>query len=265
MDIRRGVAAGVPYAAIGSGPPVLVSAGLWPTTGVGSEAMVSGAIGPLKTLAGERTLVVVNRRGGMPADLGMRGIAAEYAALIREEFGGRADVLGTSTGGSIVQQLAVDHPNAVRRLVLISTACRLGPETKHYQAQTGRLLRRGRTRAAMGVAIMEFMPRGLGPLGRATGWITARRLVPDDDAAADLATTLEAEDRFDLARLAPPVSVPTLVVGGGKDKFYDRALFEETAALIPGARLLIVAGKGHIAVTNSAAAQTAIADFLRGE
>ncbi|MFT3715721.1 MAG: alpha/beta hydrolase [Gordonia sp. (in: high G+C Gram-positive bacteria)] len=262
MRMSRGVAAGVPYAAVGTGPPVLVSSGLWPTTGVDSDAMVTGAIAPLKKVAAQRTLVVVNRRPGMPSGLGMRGIAAEYADAVRAEFGGRVDVLGCSTGGSIAQQLAVDHPDVIGRLILVSTACRLGAETKHNQALTGRLLRENRKRDAMAIAAMEFMPPGLGPLGRAAGWVSANHVVPDDAEAADLATTLEAEDAFDLAALSPPISAPTLIVGGDRDKFYPRTLFEETAALIPDSTLLMVPGKGHIGVTSSARAQTAVADFL---
>ena len=51
-------------------------------------------------------------------------MAADYAAMIREEFGGPMDVIGVSTGGSIVQHLAADHPDVVRRLVIHSSAHR---------------------------------------------------------------------------------------------------------------------------------------------
>jgi pimeloyl-ACP methyl ester carboxylesterase len=46
-----------------------------------------------------------------------------------------------------------------------------------------------------------------------------------------------------------PVRASTLIVAGGRDRFYERSLFEETAALIPGSRLRISPTRGHITVT----------------
>lgn len=58
-----------------------------------------------------------------------------------------------------------------------------------------------------------------------------------------MATTIEAEDEFDLARLAT-VRAPTLLAGGGRDRFYDHDLFAQTARLIPGCVLEIHPGVG---------------------
>lgn len=52
--------------------------------------------------------------------------------------------------------------------------------------------------------------------------------VPDNPT--DLLITLEAVDAFDVAADLPQVTAPTLVIGGAKDAFYSRELFEGTAA-----------------------------------
>jgi len=59
------------------------------------------------------------------------------------------------------------------------------------------------------------------------------RWFPADDLC-DMATTIEAEDGFELAD-CPTIASPTLLIAGGRDRFYDLAIREETAALIPGA------------------------------
>ena len=57
--------------------------------------------------------------------------------------------------------------------------------------------------------------------------------------------TIEAEDAFDVGGRLGEVSAPTLVVGGGRDRFYPPALFRETAGKIPNARLFIYENRAH--------------------
>ena len=53
-------------------------------------------------------------------------VANDYAAMLREWGDAPIDVLGVSTGGSVALQLALDHPDLVRHLVLLASGCRLG-------------------------------------------------------------------------------------------------------------------------------------------
>jgi len=261
VDIERGVLGVIPYAAVGSGPPLVVCAGLWPVTGVAGDGFVRGALGPVRGLAARRRLVVLNRRADLPAGLTMAELAAEYAdAVVGLE--GPVDVLGASTGGSIAQQLAADHPHAVRRLVLLSTGCRLGPLARNLQGRVGVELRAGRTRTAVGLAATGLAPAGLRAAARGLGWVLAPRVIPTDTAAADLAATIEAEDGFDLAACQDAIQVPTLIIGGGRDRFYDADLFRETAALIPRSQLQIFPRRGHLSVTTDRRAQAMIEGFV---
>ncbi len=76
-----------------------------------------------------------------------------------------------------------------------------------------------------------------------------------------MATTIEAEDGFDLAR-CPPVRAPTLILAGRDDRFYAPELFAETAALIPGADLRVFPGRGHITVMRDGTFRAELAAFL---
>lgn len=261
MEIEHGVAGRIPYAALGSGRSLVICAGLWPTTGVDSGALVRGAMAPVRRLIGQRRVIVVNRRAGLPDGMSMGELAAEYAEAIRTNFEGPVDVLGMSTGGSIAQQLAVDHPDAVRRLVLASTACRLGVTGRELQAEVAAKLRAGRTRSAAAVAARNLAPHGLRALAGGLGWAAGRRVIADDQVA-DLAVTLEAEDGFDLAACSQTIKARTLIVAGGRDRFYGGDLVGETAALIPGSQLLLFPRRGHMSVTSAPRAQAAIAGFL---
>jgi pimeloyl-ACP methyl ester carboxylesterase len=76
-----------------------------------------------------------------------------------------------------------------------------------------------------------------------------------------MATTIEAEEAFVLAAL-PAIVAPSVIVAGGRDRFYSRALFEETAALVPGAQLRLFQRHGHITVLSAPRALAAIHGFL---
>jgi len=80
----------------------------------------------------------------------------------------------------------------------------------------------------------------------ALAWLASPLLLAGGDDLADMATTIEAEDVFDLAACRSPIQAPTLILAGAEDRFYSRELFDETARLIPGSRLRVFEGRGHI-------------------
>jgi pimeloyl-ACP methyl ester carboxylesterase len=62
---------------------------------------------------------------------------------------------------------------------------------------------------------------------------------------SDMITTIMAEDSFDLGGRLGEITAPTLVVGGGRDRFYPPQLFTETASRIPNARLVLYENRAH--------------------
>ena len=99
---------GLPFNRIGHGPrPLVVVQGLL----FEHKPQPRFALGPYSFLGDRSTVFVVLRRPGMPPGYSMADMAADVATTIRQEFGGPVDVIGVSTGGSIVQHLAADHPD----------------------------------------------------------------------------------------------------------------------------------------------------------
>ena len=79
--------------------------------------------------------------GGSPTPLLPMSISmlAALAASLLDEFGlDTVDVLGFSHGGAVAQQLAVQSPGKVRRLVLASTSCGVGATPGGRGALRGR-------------------------------------------------------------------------------------------------------------------------------
>jgi pimeloyl-ACP methyl ester carboxylesterase len=259
MDIRESSLGTIPCLVAGSGPPLVQLAGLMP------EAGVSGSLrrtheSAMRPWVRDREVFYVNRRPGLRRGMTMAALAAEHAQALREAFGEPVDLLGASTGGSIAQQLAAEHGDVVHRLALVSTGCRLGPNGKLTQRQIAARVRAGATRQAVAVMAGALAPPALRLPAACIGWLLAPRLA-SESGWQDMATTIEAEDEFDLARL-PTVRAPTLLVGGGLDRFYDQELFEQTARLIPGCVLEMHPERGHITVLSDPRAVAQIRAFL---
>jgi pimeloyl-ACP methyl ester carboxylesterase len=105
------------YAVYGKGEPLLLLHG-----GLGQIEM----FGPnLATLAQRREVIGVDLQGHGRTDLGNRDMSlidmgADLGALLKKLGYGKVDVLGYSFGAGAAFQLAIQQPQAVRRLVLVS-------------------------------------------------------------------------------------------------------------------------------------------------
>lgn len=91
-------------------------------------------------------------------------------------------------------------------------------------------------------------------------WTAGASMTASDPT--DLLTIIAAEDVFDAGADLYRIAAPTLVVGGGRDRFYGPDLFRETARGIPRARLALYLRKSHVGTIAHAPAIHLIGEFL---
>jgi pimeloyl-ACP methyl ester carboxylesterase len=239
---------GLPYNCQGRGPrPLVVFQGL----ALENKPLPRLALGMYKFLEDDYTVYSVLRKRGMPRGYRLKDMAADYAAMIREEFGGPLDVIGISTGGSIVQHFAADHPDLVRRLVIHSSAYVLSDPARQLQRRLGELAQRRQWTRVWAMLMDAVLPRrGVKRLlSRPLIWLFAPLMAlsaPQDPT--DLIVTIEAENQDNFKDRLAQIAAPVLVVAGEQDLFYTPALVRETAAGIPNARLCLYPNMGHPAV-----------------
>jgi pimeloyl-ACP methyl ester carboxylesterase len=237
---------GLPVLRFGAGAPLLVLGGATPVhanpTGLARRAVLL-AYG---RLASRRRIWLVNRRAGLPAGVTVADLAADHAEALAAAFGVPVDVLGVSTGGSVALQLAADHPDAVRRLVVVGAAHRVGDLGRQVLARVADLHEQGDSRGAYREFARASTPSRFGQ--RLLGdlqWLTEPLVYGRHIDRADWVASLRAEAGFDIGPRLPEITVPTLVIGGDRDLAYPVALFQATAAGVRDGRLALYAGRGH--------------------
>ena len=181
-----------------------------------------------------------------------------------------AHVVGVSAGGALAQVLAIDHPDRVRSLVLISTSFVVGDERVELPGPSPELTRFWGTPAPDAadrdaavdhlVAYQRLLTGGRRPFDD----VFARNLARHDMERARSYPSVQNHELIDgavPARGVSAISVPTLVIHGTADPLFPVEHGEALTKAVPGARLLLLDDAGHgVEPADREAIAAAIAD-----
>lgn len=194
-----------------------------------------------------------------PGDWTLDDLAGDALALMDHLGIARAAVAGCSIGGMIAQRMATQAPGRVAGLFLSNTAMKVGT-AESWAARIAGVTETGLRGMAPQIMDRWFAP-GFRTTPEALAWETL--LMRGDDAG--YLATCRVLAAADLRDTSPAIACPVLMLGGSADGSTPEALVRDTAAAIPGARVEIIAGSGHIpAIDNPAETARLLDAFLRG-
>jgi pimeloyl-ACP methyl ester carboxylesterase len=239
-DIELGVERG------GSGPPLLLIMGMSGTSLHWGEPF-------MRELRRDFDVIAYDHRGvgdstRLEGAVTIAQLAQDASALLSALDVDAAHVLGISMGGMVAQELALAHPEQVLTLGLGCTYCG-GPQA----TLTDPALMAGLTAAIMS---------GDRALALRAGWEinVSPEFARDESAYAeylDIASRrrvaipvvmaqLQACGAHDTSDRLGDLAMPTLVVHGTEDQLLPVANGRMIASLVPGSRLEIFDGAGHL-------------------
>jgi len=248
------------YEIYGRGAPLLILHG-----GLGSIEMF-GQI--LPALAKGRQVIAVDLQGHGRTALRDRPISPsamgdDLAAVVTQVGQDTVDVLGYSLGGGVALRLAIQHPEVVRRLVLVSTPYAQDgfyPEMLPQQAQVGAAMAPMMRETPMYktyVAVAprpEDFPRLLDRMGE---WMRTSYDWSEDVKKLKGPVMLVYGDA-DMIRLDHAVKFYQLLGGGLKDAGWQREHMSPN-------RLAILPNVTHYEMFMSPALAPSVLPFLNGE
>ena len=215
-----------------------------------------------------RTVYMLSRPPGLAGARTTREMAGHYAtaldALATAEGVECVDLLGLSLGGFVVQHLAADRPDRVDRAILALAGTELS-NAGQTRLQRWRALARGERWGAIYRDAYGLVATGVRAKLLQAGSV-GYDLVASPTHPSDFAASVDASLAHDGRDALHDVPVPTLVVGGTDDPFFDERGFRDATRRLPNGRLALLDGVGHDAVIEHPAAfDGAIRRFLSGE
>lgn len=232
----------LPHEWRGQGPPLVLVPGLG-GKGTTWEPFLSSAATRFRTLAFDPP------GSGLAPPLDgpvtVRDLAVATLGLLDDVGVGRAAVMGRSMGGMIAQELALLAPDRVSALVLVATTPRADRHLTEVFELWARMAELGlptevRHRSSL---LWCLGARALEGTGRARAYLRAKST---SDRPTDYARQARACAAHDALERLPGLRIPTLVIGGEEDRLTPPPHARALAEAIPGARLRILEGVGHL-------------------
>jgi pimeloyl-ACP methyl ester carboxylesterase len=168
-------------------------------------------------------------------------MARDVVRLLRHLGVERAHLVGLSMGGMVAQQFALDYPYAVASLVLAATSCGTPPEFAAAAQEQLRFIETHSMPEIAAARITTAFTDGVNPLMR--GHLIETVALNDRDTYARAARAVFG---FSLRERVGEIAAPTLVVIGEGDRTFPMPLMEDVAQRIRGARMVRIAGAGHL-------------------
>jgi len=250
------------YELVGEGEPVLLIPGL------GTTCRLWDPVAP--ELAADFSLILadnrnVGRSAGRRRPRTLADFAADLVELLDELQLDRAHVMGISLGGVIAQRLAVDHPDRVDRLVLVSCADRFTPYLRQMTSLLAHSLRR---------FPREMFVRTIELLGTSPQFLDTHTELVERRVRAKCAAGIGARSLADQLRCLAHsefrpedyrITAPTLVIAGEHDVLIPAFYSRRMAGRIPDCRFVLIPGGGHNPLVDyPGRLAPLVAGFLRG-
>jgi pimeloyl-ACP methyl ester carboxylesterase len=230
----------------GAGEPLLLIQGMSGTHVTWGEPFLSH-------LRPDFDCVVFDNRGignsaEVEAPFTIADLAADAIAVMDAAGLATAHVLGISMGGMVAQELALAHPDRVRSLTLGCTYSG-GPGSSLIAPEDAGPLLEAMSSGNLDRALDAMYAVNLSPGFRAeeshlADFIAMAKAVPARQQTVQL--QLGAIGGHDTQSRLADITSPTLVIHGTEDKMIPVANGKLIASLIPGARLELLDGVGHM-------------------
>ncbi len=248
MPVARAGEIELSYDRAGSGPPLLLIMGMSGTFDHWDASFLAGLRRDFDVIVYDHRGVGASTRLNGSGSLSIAQLADDAAALLAALEVDSAHVLGISMGGMVAQELALAHPARIRTLALGCTYCG-GAGSALASKEVMRELAEAMASGDRERAIRASWEANVSPDFAANDDAYARFLEIGRRRAVPVEVIMEqmrAIAAHDTSTRLPEIRLSTLVLHGTRDRLLPVQNGRLIAELIPGARLELFEGIGHM-------------------
>jgi 3-oxoadipate enol-lactonase len=172
-------------------------------------------------------------------------LGSDLASLMESIRVDKADIAGFSLGGTIAMSMAIDHPEMVRRLVLVATSSRVGKTAADWYRQRVEMVERNdpELRATLDRDAADVYAQAPSELD--DGLLIRRQSTADPRGYANACAAMAALNAAPLDPELGRIAAPTLIVASELDRHCPPKAAEIIASGIKGSRLEVIPEAGH--------------------
>jgi len=235
---------GLPYARIGNNPNIIVNIEALSFKHKPPSSFMLKRIA--KPFIDNYTVYLVGRKQNVPEDYTFTDMANDYANMIRKEFHKPVIIMGSSTGGQIALFLAVDHPDTVQKLVIISAAYRVSEKGAEIESRAAEYFKQGKYGKSLAtIEELIFSSKIALSIAKFFTRLVGRFFIGKIEYPNDFLTEVRGDIEMNFKDRLNEIKAPTLVLSGDLDIDYPAEFVRETAEGIPEAKLILYEGYGH--------------------
>ena len=239
----------IPYARFGQGDRILFLLFGGPGNEVPKGFIFNTMAKGLNPFVEEYTIYVVTRKSGLHEGYTTKNMSDDYAELIKDEFGGKVDlIIGMSYGGMIAQHFAADHFDLFNHIVIAMAAHKVSKEGIEVDIKFAELLSKGNIKSAYVTIADAIYPPGFKrKLIKGLLWLvgTFAHKPEGKTFSQDVLIEAKAEVEHDAIDSLKKISVPVLLLCGEKDFYFPSEYIKEMDSLIKNSTLKFYENKGH--------------------
>ena len=217
---------------------------------------------PYRRYLKDYKVYIFSRKNKMPENYTIRQMADDQVLAMKKLDLNKANILGVSQGGMIAQDIAINQPETVDKLILAVTAPYANNVVRKAVKRWIRMSKRGDHRALMIDTAEKMYSKKY--LRRNRRFFPILAMFTKPACYARFLKNACAILAFDARDELLKIKSPTLIIAGSVDHTVGKKAHYELKSMIPGSQLYIYKGLGHGAFEEGRDFYKRVFDFCNG-